>query len=403
MEGGLRWREGIENCVFKPSVGCAKENADGFLERNNQGSLVANPNIPARKPGMISRIVKNDSADFKNEKILRGMSYFKPLIDLGYISVNTNFCTPMFTKEDKDFAQNFRFKMNKKGPCYSMAFSAFERPEDYKNLITPEYGMNLDAYLIKNNTDADTLLILLRGAVSAAIALVPDNGVWVVHGDLHYENILVSKASAEKHTALSDWGRCMVFNTKNIKLAQLKVPSIYEGLKNYLQVINKGWTSYSSFIDLLEKKRDYDHIDYNQHSYNGLQKISDLYDELEKYSNTNKVYDEDIFNEGMNALRGYMVYSILNIYFIYNGLKKIESTDLLLNKLLETNSQQELIDYVNKILPSIDGQPYYTLGITVVPSKTTRATTATGGRRKIKKQATKHKRKHANKTKKRRI
>ncbi len=400
MKGGVRWKEGADTCVFKPSVACAMKEDDGTPKLNASGAMIPNPNRPAAIKGMISRIVPSDSLDYKTETIIRNLLYFQDLIKLGYVSTYWSACPPIFNADDKNFGNNIS---SSEGPCGLLNDTALKYPEDFKNLITKEYDATLKDYIKSNSLNEHQTLELLRGAIIAAVTLVPDDGVWVVHGDLHYFNIYVASSgggavgagagASQIHSGIADWGRSIVFHSKRLHydIEDKGIPSLLNALRKYLQIqadaFGASWTTYEEFLASLEDlSQETPPLIYDHLSFSVLGKINTLFDELGGMTDETEPSAEAL-EEGMAALRGWMVYAILKKYYLnYN----LEIPDWLFS-LLQTKNQQGLIDIVNTNLPKIHGEDYYNLPRIDI-SKYSKPKTTTGGRRrKTKKQKRKQK------------
>jgi hypothetical protein len=326
LKGGMRWKQGSDTCVFKPSLACKDGRA------------------PANLPGMLSRVVETGSPDIQTETQLREL--FPKLVKRGLITVHVQACTPEFSSKNLEWAPN----LNTSGSCRLPGYTS-----SYINLITPEYTGNLYSYLIGTQRNSFKIgkqraLEVLRGAICAAVALVPDNKRWVIHGDLHFGNVLVKREfdsktpSSQTYTSLADWGRSITFDSGNVN-------SVFDGLTKYLSLQSSLWKDFDSFLDMA-KEPGVQAGTFPQYSVSVFHMVNAFHSNHEDHRAT--VQD---FELALAALRGWMVYSLLKQYNLYYGLPQPSW----LPSLLQTKTQQQLITILNTRLPKISGEDYYSV------------------------------------------
>lgn len=74
-----------------------------------------------------------------------------------------------------------------------------------------------------------TVAIKFQNAMSAALAMVPDGGPWIIHTDLHTKNVLVSRTEPGKYM-LHDWGRTIVI------ASPIEKSTVVAGVREYMRV-----------------------------------------------------------------------------------------------------------------------------------------------------------------------
>lgn len=325
MKGGLIWREGADACIFKPSIACREDPI----------------NYPSDMPNMISRVIDYREPDIRNEANIE--KYFPLLVQRGFVNIRRKACTPDF--KQTNFKPSVSYQSSSQGPCARISPSPF-----LVNLITPEFTNNLAFYLKDERVNIEGALKYLRGAICAAIGLVPDNGVWVIHGDLHLENVLIqlelntkTKVS-QTYTSLSDWTRIIIFNSKDIH-------SIYRGIDNYLKLQSAKWGPFLTFKEISEVPQ-IQTGKLEQFSIRVLQTLHRFHKEYTLY----KIVSAETYQSTLSYLRGFMPFILLRqIFTLYK-----QSNPSWFDLLFKTNSQQELIQVINTHMPKIAGEDYYT-------------------------------------------
>lgn len=362
QKGGIRWKEGADTCVFKPSVAC-KEDPETY---------------PSNIPSYVSRIVKSSEPDVETETLLR--THHKDLIRRGFLASAQVICTPEFIDS------NLSGSISPRGPCSQ--FVSKNIGVLYSNLITAEYTDSFRNYLYTKRPSIQEAIILLRGAITAAIDLVPDAGPWIIHGDLHLGNVLIKKEPGyEPYTGLGDWGRAIVISDpKNID-------SVYNGLIRYLVQMSALFGPFTTFssTNLADTPMTmYPPIASGRLAQYSLTVLDSMQAVLKFIDDHNL-----ILKEGMNRIRGWMVYALFKQVFGFYG--KYPPPWAL--ELLDQPSQEALRIIINQEIPMINGQPFLSKAYTTtkvkipIPPITSPVNIAAnyGGKRRTKKQKQKRK------------
>ena len=227
MRGGVAVNHGADTCIYNPPVKCVGREQLYSAETN------------------VSRVVLATTEDVKIESRIRGMP-IDDYVKTHFISAAIDACNP-----------DFRF------PVDTIPREQFDPPEEpggcnkvngkpstaLVNLITPKFnGGNLSSHLVRNGLldDKKAKLALLASALFGSVYLVPDQGPWIVHMDLHFGNILVQRlpnadvllksywlrkwisplgddfrtyallsVDVPYYTALADWGRVIFIENPN--------------------------------------------------------------------------------------------------------------------------------------------------------------------------------------------
>jgi hypothetical protein len=175
MKAGAKWKQGADTCVFKPAVKCEGESGV--------------------RPG-ISRIVSGETAanEERVEEVLKAR--FPELIKNGSITVSSHVCSPEFTPEDEKLGEEIQVAFNQKKQGFintRLGCESIDKSSS-RNFITPEVdGVPYFQWASSDRSVSDKYKAI-RNVIDAAVQLVPDNGPWVIHTDLHDGNILVKKA-----------------------------------------------------------------------------------------------------------------------------------------------------------------------------------------------------------------
>jgi hypothetical protein len=353
----MRWKQGSDTCVFKPSVGCQDGAAPGNL------------------PGMISRVVEEGSIDVETESRLK--ESFPDLAKRGLITVYTQACTPAFSTTNLNWGE----MLSHSGAC------DLKSPHDtYTNLITTEYTNDYYSFVRGKGLGGIKIgpergLELLRGALCAAVALVPDNGTWGIHGDLHLGNVLIKQdldskdRASQSYTSLADWGRSLTFDSTSMD-------SVFTALHKYLHIQKYAWDdSFESFEDMANEEgvRTGQYLQYSGGVFLRLHVFH------KKYIRGGRGLTKAVFQDALGALRGWMVYVLLKQYYKVYGIPYPSWIAAVVTQ----KSQAGLIAHLNANLPKIAGEDYYSerflenRPLPVVPSPIP-AINLGGGKRKTK-------------------
>ena len=215
QRGAGPWRQGMDTCVVKPIVAC----------QGPQPVLPKNPNA------YISRVTDPDDRAKFVEDLLK--SKFKKLIDADWVTAYTVACTPEYKPSDlvPDASFYRKYPTNMGLACESKIYPFNRTPDELRddalrrrttelrnlnyeahdqvNMISERAG---DAFAdFKNGVPIREAFLMFQNAMSAAVELVPDAGPWIIHTDLHPNNILQSsKNTASVKFMLHDWGRSLV-------------------------------------------------------------------------------------------------------------------------------------------------------------------------------------------------
>ena len=232
QRGGQMWDQGDDGCIFYPRVACVGEKVP----------LSSDPNF-------VSKIVPAKSLDLDVEMFLR--KYFLHVVSKKGVLIARNNCVPQFVAEDWIPSPKLAEKLvsSKYGACHGLL--AVKTPELYQNLLYEKYD---DTYFhaiqqepfLSNHTKC---LLLLRHALNAAVALVPDSGPWVLHIDLQVNNIFVKLA--KRYSSLADWGRCCIIENPNDQTSITKgLTTLLEKLKTKITVKRKFIEDYTGYPEL---------------------------------------------------------------------------------------------------------------------------------------------------------
>lgn len=342
MKGSGRWKEGTETCVFKPSVACV-ENFDTY---------------PSGMPGKISRLMEKNVKDIEIEQFLK--EHFSHLVKRGFLAVMDIACTPRFKKS------NIRSPLlSQDGPCSKIKETKEGKVTgNFVNLITTEYTADVDNYLKyqQNNIFFGMLgaTMLFRGAICAAIDLVPDDKPWVIHFDLHSKNVLVMDGPVP-YTALADWGRAFIIDIRNPK-------DIFWALHFFLLELRKKYSQDSSFEykQLAQAETTQTYLQFVPKVIESMDKLYNEYRDLGLALNKGKA-TVDPKEPAITGLRGLMVFILVRALFVsYFPSRKLPEW---LDSLLKQTSQAGLIQVINAHLPKINGEEYYTKEFTGLKNK----------------------------------
>ena len=294
---------------------------------------------------MISRVVAEGSTDVETEAYLK--ETFPVLAKRGLITVFSKACTPAFSASNLNWDESLRHD----GACN------LRSPHDtYTNLITTEYTNDYYTFLKGAGRNGFKLgpergLELLRGALCAAVALVPDNGTWGIHGDLHLGNVLVkqdldsTERSSQSYTSLADWGRSLTFDSTSMD-------SLFTALHKYLHLQAYLWDDrFRSFEDMANEEgvRTGQYLQYSGGVFMRLHVFHT------KYTRGGRGLTQAVFQDALRALRGWMVYVLLKQY---SNVYRIPYPHWI-GMVVTQKSQADLITLLNTNLPKVAGEDYY--------------------------------------------
>lgn len=347
-QGGYKWSEGVDGCIFKPYVLCDTDPDMDYEER--------------KKKGKISKIVKKDklSLEEKIEDILK--QKFLHVVEGKGVVVSESHCTPKFVKGQNNVTgSNTRIRPN--GPCNNLDIT---KPENYINFIMEKYDKTLYDFSYCDPgeliTEQSICLETLQKALNAAVALIPDEGPWILHTDLHQANVLL-KQSKDKNgwsideSAISDWGNTVVLYNPNDK---------DEVFRNFRAM---KYLFYS--FGLSDKKQN---TLFYEREEELLQFPSVIRDAYERIYTEAKKPDGELDKDDLNIVRVTSIYGLLNHLDNFHTKNKTNRSnqkqvpDGCLNELLHCSSQQKVIDTLNKYF--ITKEPFIDLN-RFFPPKTT--------------------------------
>jgi hypothetical protein len=283
-------------------------------------------------------------------------------------------CTPQFLDS------NLTGSLSPRGPCSKLVSKNVG--DLYSNLLTAEYTDTFVKYSTQiNPLSLDEAIILLRGAITAAVELVPDNGPWIIHGDLHFGNVLVKKdIGFEPYTGIGDWGRTIIISDpKNAE-------SIDNGLTKYLTQMSALFGPFDTFSSpnpIYKPMSRFPPIASGRQAQYSLTVLDSMQAVLAFIDDHNI-----IIKEGMARIRGWMVYVLLKqLYILYR-----QYPPFWIQSVLDQPSQEELRFLLNNGLPSIQGEPYLSKSYTATKVKSSKPprslinlVPSSGGNRKTRK------------------
>ena len=192
QRGAGPWREGADTCVFKPALACKDK--------------------PGTRPGpeYVSRVTDPTDRALAIETLIK--EKFPNLVSKGWVTAFEKSCIPFYTRDDAvrdpSYIEKYISHVPKPHPgaCQTTIVPDNRRAPEQVNLISKRVGPAYYDFIVP--TRIDTAFLLFRNAMSAAVALVPDEGPWIIHTDLHANNIL--RSLTEPSYMLHDWGRSLV-------------------------------------------------------------------------------------------------------------------------------------------------------------------------------------------------
>jgi hypothetical protein len=228
QRGGLQWKQGSDGCIFLPAVEC-----------EGQGDIYST------NPDLLSKVVPKGLPDEITENFIE--AHYPHVVRGKGVLISLKRCTPRFSEDrnknkSKNVANKITQERSRMLPCQKIDFT---KPQNYTNFVMEKYADETfykTAKTAEYNNNAEKCWKLLRRALNAAIALVPDNGPWVLGYDFHMNNIFV-KMDGEPYTSLADWGRIILIEDPN------DYTSVYKGLVDGLQNLQNVGFRISNYFD----------------------------------------------------------------------------------------------------------------------------------------------------------
>ena len=239
--GAGPWRQGADTCIFNPALACT----------DNKGHRYG--------PEYVSRVTNPQDTALRVETVLK--TEYSGLVDLGWVTAYEHKCTPFYEPEDAQYTDSFKDKYlrpmrrgqreHPPGACETkvkaknmLGISALQ-----VNLISKRVGQEF-ADLHTSRFDVRKCIEELRHAFSAAVALVPDTGTWIINTDMHAGNILMNETHGK--FMLHDWGRSIL-----IENAQLD-SQIVAGIKSFRDEVypERDWPSVPVGFQLPQQMSD---------------------------------------------------------------------------------------------------------------------------------------------------
>jgi hypothetical protein len=263
------------------------------------------------------------------------------------VSVHARSCTPYYTTTDQEEWTG------EEGGCTRLGDVDNEAAEGHVNLITPEMSVGtLCSYFNKKpaagvedrrEVRKSNWRNVILGATTAAIALVPDDEKWIVHGDCHFGNVLLwrSRERSWPISALADWGRSLVIEDPN------DLESVRAGIRQY--VISSGWVDEDDASDrsVVSAIRRMVGQGYDQLPDTILDTLMNLM--------MMRGDDEAAFTRRMMRIRGWVPYVLVE-QALPVGDRLVDpdtGAHININDLLTRPNQAELANLVMRILTSI--------------------------------------------------
>ena len=322
QKGGERWRQGADGCIFKPPVACQSES----------GAISFNPST-----NTVSKIMPKGSVDERVEEIIE--KHFPHVVARKGVLIAKKRCTPLFISRNLPFNPSIN-QSNSTLPCMSINTN---KPQKYTNFVLEEYGSDFKRAF--GNSGVDDILVYIQNALNAAVALVPDNGPWILGFDFHLGNILVKREGNEIISSLADWGRTIIVENPNDPV------SLQKGINDALDNLRTkgGWTSEIQLA-------------------NGTTKIVPLinfrsYPDVEQFINAVRSAIDDVnsnplingnINPKVHLMRLTTIYGILMSLLTLNSFKAPRITDRLYDIIgsleIEARSQADIVRIINKYI-----------------------------------------------------
>jgi hypothetical protein len=150
---------------------------------------------------------------------------YATLVELGWVTAYEHKCTPFYEPADAQYTESFKDKYVRPtrrgqrerppGACETkiQAKNTIGMSATQVNLISKRVGQEF-ADLHTTRFDVRQCVSELQHAFSAAIALVPDTGTWIINTDMHAGNILMNETDGK--FMLHDWGRSILIQNAEL-------------------------------------------------------------------------------------------------------------------------------------------------------------------------------------------
>ena len=346
QRGGLQWKQGSDGCIFLPAVECAGQD-DKY----------------SADPKYLSKVVPKGLPDEHTENFIA--THFPDVVRGKGVLISVERCIPRFS-EDRNKnksknvankyvtpnlkpwmsqyqrAQAIAYAESKKLPCQRIDFT---KPENYTNFVMEKYANETFFTVAKTAEYAgnnEKLLKLLRRTLNAAVALVPDNGPWILGYDFHIGNVFV-KMDAEPYTSLADWGRVIIIENPN------DPASISKGLTEGIQLLRNMGFSSKEYNASSRQERE---VPIKQ--YFDYPNVPQFLDGIRRgIDNVMTAAAAGNISPDIQVARLTTLYGILQSARSSAGMKFDQN---LFVELLTTKTQQEIVDTMNKHIqvPGID-------------------------------------------------
>jgi len=364
QRGKGRWKSGADTCVMKPVVACL----EGLP-----------PEVAANQDGYVSRIVAGThqtSADAVTEAFLR--RNFQPLIDAKVIVVSLGACEPAFVApQDTTQAQGYREKpLDQFGRITDGCVKVGIRQNDITsgvartNLITPKFGDNLNGRPDFATATQQDMFRYLKTAIIASVFLVPDNGPWLIHEDLHMGNVLqIIRPPADVTKTLGN----VTFTLNGIGQRNAQYAIADWGRVLRIENVNSGQAFYNALTTRFPRGVGFDMLDGN--TWDGgkyPQHPARLGALLRAYRDAHGQTQGTITPAEKAIFRGWMTYVLLYQCFMYYGAdigggrrqfhfrnpgQPSQQISTLIDGILESTSQADLIARINALASAVGVEP----------------------------------------------
>lgn len=313
QRGGKKWKEGVDGCIFYPAVSCQGDSPTSIADMDK-----------------VSKIIPKDSVDERVENFIA--THFPHVVEGKGVLIAERRCTPQF--KTSDLIIPLHMVRNPTSPCKLLQDT---KPELYTNFVTEKYDDKNYYQTVQEEpykSDNDLKLKLLRRALNAAVALVPDSGPWVLGFDFHIGNILVM-SGAEPYSSLADWGRTIIIENPNDPV------SIRRGIRQGMYDLRaSGWQS--KYTDTQGRI-----IEEPLRRFENYPEVPQFTQVVRK--SLNRVYQEavkDKIDINIASIRIMNVYGILSS-LISSGTISFSDITKLNHDVYNAMNQQNLIDALN--------------------------------------------------------